>query len=223
MREKKIAAALILVAALLGMLDSTFLVLQYLAALAHPGEPTPCTVSTLVSCTKTVQGAWAHYFGIPNPLLGMLWYAGLASYGIMSLAGSHIARRARAAVGMFIILGLLFSYRLYIASVLELAGVCPFCLFSTVMSTIIAVAFVIDDASYGDPVLSPSKRWVFWIFQMFSLLVFTVGLSVFMTHGLMLLPLPKEAMMHWSFPVIVLLIIGSLALHMWGYRSLRKL
>ena len=219
---KRTAAVLLTACAVLGMIDATYLVLQYLAALAHPGEATPCTVNTLVSCTKTVQGPWAHYFVIPNPLLGMLWYAGLTAYGATLALGTKFSRSARAFIGTMIVLGLCFSYRLYVASVLQLAGVCPFCLFSTFVSTMIALCFVVDDASHADPILSKKNRWAFTTFQAFSLLSFSVGLTVFMAHGLSLLPEPKEAMMHWSFPAIVLIIAVSVLGHVWAYRAIRK-
>lgn len=224
MRTSSRTAAVILTAcAVLGMIDATYLVLQYLAALAHPGEATPCTVNTLVSCTKTVQGPWAHYFVIPNPLLGMLWYAGLTAYGATLALGTKFSKAARTFIGSMILLGLFFSYRLYLASVLQLAGVCPFCLFSTFASTMIALCFFVDDASYPDPVLGTKKRWTLTTFQVFSFASFSVGLTVFMAHGLSLLPAPKEAMMHWSFPAIVLIILASVAGHVWAYRNSRTI
>ena len=91
-----IAAAIISAAALVGMIDAFYLLLEFIQVLLHPGEPTPCTVNTIVSCTLTVQGKYGHYFpGIPNPMWGMLWYAGCLGYGVTRLFGSSFSRPAR--------------------------------------------------------------------------------------------------------------------------------
>lgn len=222
-RPYKTAAALIAIAGLIGMIDSTFLVLQYLAALAHPGEATPCTVNAFVSCTKTVQGPWAHYFpSFPNPLLGMLWYSAFAAYGIGRFFGSSHTRNARIIAGIILLAGLAFSYRLYIASVLELGGVCPFCLLSTTMSTLLALAFVVDDRSYADPIIGHTGLWFVHAFQIFSVLAFVVGLSWFLAWSISWMPDPAPALTHWSFPVMVVLVLTMISGHAWAFLRLRK-
>lgn len=218
----RIAALIITVCALIGMVDSTYLVLQYLAALLHPGEPTPCTVNTFVSCTKTVQGSYAHYFVIPNPILGMLWYAGLTCYGLCGFLGAMYTRSARLAVLIVILAGLLFSYRLYAASVLELGGVCPFCLLSTTVSTILFLAFVVDDRTSSDPIFRGNSLKAVYGFQIFSFLTFAVGLSWFTIYSLRLMPDPSEAMAHWSFPSIVAVILLVAVSHFVAFQHFRS-
>jgi uncharacterized membrane protein len=216
-----LAAAVIAVSAFIGMVDSFYLVLQYIEVLLHPGEATPCTINTLVSCTKTVQGSYAHYFpGIPNPLLGMLWYSGLVAYGITRYLGSEFSRQARAFVGVIIVFGLLLSYRLYFASVFELRGVCPFCLLSTALSTIIALAFVLDDRMYDDAVVGSALRRCMYVFQALSVAVFVVYLPYFIISGLLLIPDPMAAMTHWSMSFIALLILLMATTHVIAYRKL---
>ncbi len=217
------AAAVIAVCALIGMVDSFYLVLQYIQVLLHPGEATPCTVNTLVSCTKTVQGTYAHYFpGIPNPLLGMLWYSGLVAYGVTRYLGSEFSKQARTFVGVIIILGLMLSYRLYLASVFELKGVCPFCLLSTVLSTLIVLAFAIDDRTYDDAVVGIVTRRFVYAFQVFSIASFVLYLPYFIISGLLVLPDPMAAITHWSMPVIVLLIALMAAAHLIAFRILSR-
>lgn len=212
---------MIAISALIGMIDASFLVLEYLAALANPGELTPCSPSSLVNCTKTVQGAWAHFVpGVPNPMFGMLWYSGFALYGIAIVLGTRFTPAARRFVGAVLIAGLLFSYRLYLASVLELRGVCPFCLGSTAASTLIALGFVVDDAA-ADRVVRGFWRGLFVAFQLCSIAVFVLGLPLFVGTSLPLLLNPWEAVLHWSFPVMALLVAIMAAAHMWAFRALR--
>lgn len=222
-KSTKIAAWLIVIPAFIGMVDASFLLLEYLAALAHPGELTPCSPSTLVSCTKTVQGAWAHYFtGVPNPILGMLWYSGCTVYGIALVLGTQFSRSMRTFFWWVLVLGLLFSFRLYIASVIELRGVCPFCLASTTASTLITIGFVVNDAQSDSPALGKSLRKFFTLFQLFAVLTFGVGLPVFIGIFLPLLLDPWQAVLHWSFPVMTLLVIIMWWGNIWGYRTLKK-
>lgn len=217
------AALVIAVCAFIGMVDSFYLVLQYIQVLLHPGEATPCTVNTLVSCTKTVQGTYAHYFpGIPNPLLGMLWYSGLVAYGMTRYLGSEFSKQARTFVGVIIILGLMLSYRLYLASVFELKGVCPFCLLSTVLSTLIVLAFAIDDRTHDDAVVGIITRRFVYAFQVFSIASFVLYLPYFIISGLLVLPDPMAAITHWSMPVIVLLIVLMAATHVIAFRTLSR-
>lgn len=216
------AALAITVAAAVGMADSFYLVLEYLEVLLHPGEPTPCTVNTLVSCTLTVQGAWGHYFpGVPNPLFGMLWYAGAATYGATRLLGAEFAKKSRTFVGFVLILGIAFSYRLYLASVLELGGVCPFCLASTTASTLILLSFCVDDAAYADRLLTKNAINFFYAFQIFSVVSFVIGLPLFIASGLRWIPQPTEVLTHWSFPVMVALVLIMAAAHAWAFRKMR--
>lgn len=217
------AALVLAICAVIGMIDSFYLVLQYIQVLLHPGEATPCTVNTLVSCTKTVQGTYAHYFpGIPNPLLGMLWYSGLVAYGVTRYLGSEFSKQARTFVGVIIILGLMLSYRLYLASVFELKGVCPFCLLSTTLSTVITLAFVIDDRTYADAVVGRITRRFVYAFQVFSVVSFVVYLPYFIISGLRFLPDPMAAITHWSMPAIITLIVLMAASHVFAYRSISR-
>lgn len=216
-------AAIIAVAATIGMIDSLYLVLEYLQVLMHPGEPTPCTVNSLVSCTLTVQGPWGHYLpGVPNPLFGMLWYSGVLAYGMTRFLGADFSKKARAFVGGVLLLGIAFSYRLYLASVLELGGVCPFCLTSTTVSTLIVLAFFVDDASYADRVLTKRSKKIVYLFQAFSSIAFVIGLPAFIASGLFWIPEPMEVVMHWSFPVMVALVLIMAIGHAWAFRSLRR-
>jgi uncharacterized membrane protein len=218
-----VPAIVIIVSAALGAVDSFYLVLQYIQAIVTDGGPTPCTVNSIVSCTKTVQGEYAHYFtGIPNPMLGMLWYSGALAYGIVLLGGSTVSKAARGIVGFFILLGILFSYRLYTASIFELLGVCPFCLFSTVASTLIALAFVMDDRLRPDPLIGPKALQAVFALQAVSFFLFVVYLPYFVGRSVLALPDAMPALTHWSMPVIVGLILVMALGHIAAFRILRR-
>ncbi len=214
---------IILIAGIIGASDSFFLVLQYIAAIVTQGEPTPCSPSSIVNCTKTVQGAWAHLFVAPNPLFGMLWYSGWVLYGAARVLGTEFSKNTRILSGIILTLGLLFSYTLYLASVLDLRGVCPFCLVSTTCSTLIALALLVDETSYANNLLTPPVRTAGLVFQAISVLSFVIGLPVFLAIYIPPLLHPIEALTHWSFPVMVLLICTMGWANIWAYRHLQKL
>lgn len=208
--QRKIALVLFLFG-LLGLVDSFYLVTEYFAALASNGAPTPCSPSSLVNCTKTVQGSWAHLLGTSNPLFGMLWYGMFTMYGFLRLQGSTITRNARMGIGILTALGIVFSYTLYLGSVLVLRGVCPFCLTSTLTSTILLFAFILDDRLYTDALITNTYLPVVHVLQGIALLTYGVGLPLFLSINIPLLVQPLQAITHWSFPVMVVLIIGMWA------------
>ncbi len=215
-------AVIITLAALVGMGDSFFLVLEYIEAILHPGQLTPCTVNSLVSCTLTVQGEWAHFWpGVPNPMWGMLWYAGAAAYGLTMLCGTRFTKSARAVVGIVLLGGIAFSYRLYLASIFELGGVCPFCLTSTTGSTLILLGFMVDDLQHEDPVIGRWLARLAYAFQLFSVAFFVVGLPWFIGSGLQWIPDKWAAVTHWSFPLMVALVCFMAAGHVWAFKALR--
>ncbi len=219
--KQALPGIIIAVLAVLGMIDSTYLVVEYLAALATNGEPTPCSPNTLINCTKTVQGTWGHLLVAPNPLFGMLWYSGFALFGITSALGSTFSRGSRLFVGTVGIAGVAFSYILYLASVLALRGVCPFCLFSTTASTIVFLAFAVLETREKDSVLTPRHIRTIIAFQAFSFIAFVIGVPVFFAVYLPLLLNPWEAVVHWSFPVVLLIVGLMCAGHTWAFLELK--
>lgn len=220
--SKKNIALVLLVCGLVGLLDSFYLVTEYFAALTSNGAETPCSPNSMVSCTKTVQGGWANLLGVSNPLFGMLWYGMWLMYGASRYLGSSFSRQTRLAVGALCDLGLLFSFTLYIASVTVLRGVCPFCLLSTMLSVIAALAFTLDDRTYTDAIVTDKWRPYIYGFQVFSVTVYCLGLIVFFSYYLPMLVQPMEAITHWSFPVILVLIATMAVGNYWAYKGLQK-
>lgn len=221
-KTTRLAGWIILIAGIVGAADSFFLVLEYIAAIVTQGEPTPCSPSSIVNCTKTVQGAWAHLFVVPNPMLGMLWYSGWILFGAARLLGTDFSKHTRIFAGIVAVLGIIFSYILYLASVLSLRGVCPFCLTSTTASTLVLLAFLVDETSYDKNLLSSSVRTLTSLFQLFSIVSFVIGLPVFLAIFIPPLLHPIEALTHWSFPVMVALILIMGTSHVWTFKALRK-
>lgn len=218
----RIAAWILLIAGILGTIDSFYLVLQYMAAIATQGEPTPCSPSSIVNCTKTVQGMWGHLLIIPNPMTGMLWYSGWVLYGMSRVLGTEYSYKSRVFVGVVLLLGLLFSFTLYSASIFSLRGVCPFCLLSTTVSTLIALAFAVDELSYKKNLLTAPVRVLIASFQLLSVALFVIGLPVFLGIFIPQLLDPTEALTHWSFPVMILLVLVMAAGQTWAFLTLRK-
>lgn len=221
MNRQRTTALIICIAGLVGLADSFFLVTEYFNALTSSGAPTPCSPSSLVNCTKTVQGEWAHLLGVSNPLFGMLWYGMFAFYGYARFNGSQFTTNVRYVVLLLTVLGIAFSYTLYGGSVLSLRGVCPFCLTSTLASTILLFGFIIDDRQYKDAIITNGYLPIIRILQAFSLSAFGIGLPVFLAINIPLLVEPSKALTHWSFPLMIFLIIGMWATNWWAYKGIQ--
>jgi uncharacterized membrane protein len=219
--SKKTFAYVILALGLVGLIDSFFLVIEYFAALETGGAPTPCSPSSMVSCTKTVQGEWARLLGVPNPLFGMMWYGMATMYGLSRVLGSEFSRSMRMVIAVLGVLGLIFSYALYFGSVIWLRGVCPFCLLSTFSSSIIGLAFVLDDRTYTNAIVTNNLRKYVYALQIFFVAAYSIGLTAFLVYYMPMLVNPMEAVLHWSFPVIILLIVAMVAANVWVYKALQ--
>ncbi len=214
----RIAVWTITILGLIGMIDSFFLVIEYMAAIATQGEPTPCSPSSLVNCTKTVQGSWAHILGgLPNPMFGMLWYTGAFTFGINRILGTKFSKESYNFVLIVLLLGVLFSYVLYLGSLFVLRGVCPFCLTSTTAATLITLAFVVDMKQE----VGLTKYWkhVFHVVQVVSIVFFVIGLPVFIGKYLPLLLEPMEAVKHWSFPTMIALVLAMGYGNYWAFKQ----
>lgn len=216
------AAWIILVAGIIGSIDSSYLILQYMAALATDGDLTPCSPNTFINCTKTVQGSWAHLLGVPNPMFGMLWYSGWILFGASRLLGTSFSGKSRLFCAIVLLAGVAFSYTLYLASVLALRGVCPFCLLSTSLSTLILLSFAIDETSYVETLMTKSIRGAVTAFQIFSAGAFVIGLPLFLYDSMRWMTDPAEAMRHWSFPVIIALIVFMAGAHIVAFKTLKR-
>ncbi len=125
----KIGIALFALSLLGIALSAYLLILHYL-----PG-PSFCAVNTMVNCDIVNKGLYGEIAGIPVALIGLLGYLALAAATV-----SLLLRPSRVVLWLFRIastVGFLFSLWLLYLELFVLLAICPFCMASLILITII--------------------------------------------------------------------------------------
>lgn len=117
-------------AGLLGLLNAAYL------TYTHYG-PIPLKCTILSGCDVVAGSPYAQLFGIPLPVLGLLYYSvALILFGIYRKIGSV---RMAVALVLFTGSGLLFSLYLLYLELFVIHALCIYCLVSLVVSIILFV------------------------------------------------------------------------------------
>ena len=118
----------IMIAALIGVFLSAELFRIHLQALKDPDFDAVCHISPAVDCVSVSITPYALFFGIPNALIGMIFYLLLAGLALLQLRPVHrIFERARNAIFAIAIWDAGYSLYLALISAFVLKTLCPYC------------------------------------------------------------------------------------------------
>jgi len=140
---KQVVAAIIVLLALLGLADSSYL------ALVHYGVISPATMETSAacnlaagSCANVIESAQSTFLGVPHALLGASYFALVASAAMIRL----LIGRWYAPWEMlgFLVAGLAFSAYLTQELILRLHVPCAFCLTAHAINALIVALYAIS-------------------------------------------------------------------------------
>lgn len=119
------ALYIIIVLSIIGLLDSLYLTYKYLYK-----APTKCVVFPADWCEIVEKSRQSKTLGIPNSLMGIMYYLSVLFLSILSLGG----QAPFWALGIIIIIGFCFSvYFTYVQSVI-LKAFCIWCVISALDS-----------------------------------------------------------------------------------------
>jgi uncharacterized membrane protein len=122
--------ALFLVFSFMGFADSTYLTVKH-----YSGTPLECSI--FHGCEKVTTSPYANLAGIPLALLGMIYYA-----AIIVLIVAHLDSR-RKSIFVFAaratVIGFLASAWFVYLQLYVIRAVCPYCMLSAVVSTLLFV------------------------------------------------------------------------------------
>lgn len=123
---------------LAGMFIATYLFITYTSDLT-------IACGGAHGCDVVRANRWAHFFGLPTPLYGVLFYAGMAALIIIRTVKPTLHSRWMYRLTMLgATVGLIFSAFLTGVEALEIGAYCTWCLASAVISTFIFIV------SWGD-------------------------------------------------------------------------
>lgn len=128
-------------AALVGLFASAYLLYAYVT-----GAPIIC--GSVSGCELVRASRWAYTFGIPRPLLGVIFYAAVFALLIIRSAVAWRLRFMGRLTKVFASLGFIESAFLFFVQWLDIRAFCLWCLASAVAATIIFLLCWFDSAHY---------------------------------------------------------------------------
>jgi uncharacterized membrane protein len=102
--------------------------------LKNPEASLNCNLNPVVDCTGVLNDQLSAVFGFPNAFLGMIFFAILATSGLLLLSGGKFTGRFRHFVfGVSLVL-ILFSVWFFAISLYVLGKICLFCVVGWIVS-----------------------------------------------------------------------------------------
>jgi protein-disulfide isomerase/uncharacterized membrane protein len=133
-RQILIVRRIMLWAALCGLFASTYLLIVYVT-----GGPIVCGI--VKGCDVVRNSRWANSFGVPRPLLGVIFYVGIVAILVWRHLYPHFRTRIVYWLSMLAaFVGFVESAFLTFVQMIDIKAYCLWCLGSAVAATIIFVA-----------------------------------------------------------------------------------
>ena len=127
-RTPFVAAVLLIVAGLGGLVGAFALTLDKFRLLENPGAALGCDVNPFVGCSPVINSWQASLFGFPNPMIGIASFSVVAAVGAAVLAGGRLARWYWLGLQAGATFGVVFVAWLAFQSLYRIGALCPYCL-----------------------------------------------------------------------------------------------
>jgi uncharacterized membrane protein len=124
----RILPYVLLIGGVVDVFCSFVLSLDTIDLLKNPHFVPNCNLNPVISCGSVMHSQESELFGIPNPLIGLVSFAVIATVGATLLAGAQFKRWFWIAFEAGITAGGLFGYWLLVMSIYKIQALCPFCL-----------------------------------------------------------------------------------------------
>ena len=118
----------LLVGGIIGVLCAGILTYDKIELLQHPGSATSCDLNPIIACGPVINKPQAAAFGFPNPFLGLVGFAVVATIGAAMLAGAAFRRWFWLGLQVGVTFGILFVTWLQYESIYHIGALCPFCM-----------------------------------------------------------------------------------------------
>ena len=120
---------------LLGLWASAGLMIDQVNLLSNKSQFIECSINPLFSCTKVMNTKYASLFGFPNPILGLIGYTAMATFGLFLLTEKKLPKPYMYIALLLSFGAFAFSYFLILISVFKINTLCPLCLISAFSAT----------------------------------------------------------------------------------------
>lgn len=114
--------------AALGLAAAFVLSLDKIKILEDPDFVPSCNFNPVLSCGSVITTDQASAFGFPNPFLGLIGFAVIATLGVLLAAGTRLPRWVLGGAALGSTLGFVFVHWLAFQSLYRIGALCPWCL-----------------------------------------------------------------------------------------------
>jgi len=117
-----------------GLIAMTWQASERVHMLKEPTSELACNINPIIDCTGVLGNQLSALFGFPNAFLGMVFFAILATSGLVLLSGGVFNRWFRHFVMAVSLILLLFSGWFFAVSLYVLGKICVFCVVGWIVS-----------------------------------------------------------------------------------------
>ncbi len=112
----------------IGLLASIELIVQKIQTLSDPNFVPNCDINPVLSCGSVISTDQASLFGFPNPILGVIGFIAVVTFGALLFVGIELPRWAWLGLNVGALAGLIFIIWLIFQSLYVIGALCPWCM-----------------------------------------------------------------------------------------------
>lgn len=132
----------IIIFSITGLYSAFILTTEKIELLKNADRVLPCTVNIIINCASVMKSPQAEVFGFPNPILGLIGYSTMLTFGVSLLFSKTRAKVYILLTTLGSFLSVIFTYWLLSQSVYIIGSLCPYCLLSGISATNIFFALI---------------------------------------------------------------------------------
>lgn len=125
---------LLLIGSIVALIAAFVITIEKLHILENPGYVVACDVNPVISCGSVMRSEQANAFGFPNPLIGLIGFPIVATFGAVLLAGAQLGRRAWLTIQSGLLFAVGFCHWLFYQAVYDINALCVYCIIVWVMT-----------------------------------------------------------------------------------------
>ena len=142
-------APVVIVTGVLGLVAAIALLLETIALISDPSATLVCDINPFISCGRSISSAQGSLLGIPNPILGIIFWSATLAIGVALAAGSRPARWfwlgfLAAVTGAFALVVWFIVQSVFVIGVL-----CPWCMLTWAATIPLFLMVLLDSVATG--------------------------------------------------------------------------
>lgn len=119
---------LLLISGIIGVFSAGMLTYEKIELLKHPNAELGCDLNPIVACGPVINKPQASAFGFPNPFIGLVGFAVVATVGGAMLAGAVFRRWFWLGLQAGVTFAVGFVTWLQFETIFRIHALCPYCM-----------------------------------------------------------------------------------------------